>query len=763
MTTPSLAGTPAATRPMFGTVLVANRGEIACRVIRTLKALGIRPVAVYSDADAGARHVREADTAVRIGPAAAAESYLNIGAIIEACRRTGAEAVHPGYGFLSENVEFARALEQAGIAFIGPGVEALNIMGDKIRSKNHVAGYGVPVVPGVAQPGMSDAELVDAAAGVGFPLLIKPSAGGGGKGMHVVQRPEDLAATLATARRVAASAFGDDTLFLERLVTTPRHIEVQVLADSHGNVIHLGERECSLQRRHQKVIEEAPSPLLEALPDGAAIRARIGEAACNAARSVNYSGAGTVEFLVSDDAPDQFYFMEMNTRLQVEHPVTEMVTGIDLVEWQVRIAAGGELTVRQADVELHGHAAEARVYAEVPERNFLPSTGTVLLLDELPGPQQRPGAPARVAMDTPRGRVRVDSSLVEGVEVSSSYDPMISKVIAWGEDRTAALDTLDAALAGYTALGLDTNVEYLRLLINDADVRAGRLETGLIERKLPGLSFRRVADAELAAAALFTLAMEEQNNTPPAPGPWQARNGWRLGAPAPRLVSLGTPDGGVAAVRVSGTRDAGAEADGTALDGTALDGTVSGRTFLVAVGDGPARPARLEFPSRRQAVLTLDGRTSTYSIAPVFRGPADPTRDSPVVGIPAELFLGNEGWSCRLDVLSREARLDRVLAALQREEGATDPAVRSPMPGTVVSVPVSDGDTVAAGQLLVSVEAMKMEHQLVAPLNGTVHLTARPGDLVKADQVLATIHPHAGDTDADTMHSTAKEPRHGRF
>lgn len=710
MTTPSFTGTATASRPMFSTVLVANRGEIACRVIRTLRAMGIRSVAVYSDADAGARHVREADTAVRIGPAAATESYLKIEAIIDACRKAGAEAVHPGYGFLSENADFARALDRAGITFIGPGIDALRMMGDKIRSKNHVAGYGVPVVPGVAEPGMTDEQLVQAAGGVGFPLLIKPSAGGGGKGMHVVERPADLPATLATARRVAAGAFGDDTLFLERLVSTPRHIEVQVLADNHGNVIHLGERECSLQRRHQKVIEEAPSPLLEAHPDGAALRARIGEAACNAARSVNYSGAGTVEFLVSDDAPDQFYFMEMNTRLQVEHPVTEMVTGIDLVEWQVRIAAGRALTIRQADVELNGHAVEARVYAEVPEKNFLPSTGTVLLLDELPGQAA--------------GRVRVDSSLAEGLEVSSSYDPMISKVIAWGEDRSAALDTLDAALAGYTALGLDTNVEYLRLLINDADVRAGHLDTGLIERKLPHLAFRRVGEAELVAAALFTIHAEEQDSTPMPPGPWQARNGWRLGTPAPRRVSLGTSDGGVATVRISGRNAAGPVGDGAVPEGTAL----------VAVDGGPPRPARLEMISRRRVALTFNGRTTTYAVVPG----------------PSALFLGSEGWSCRLEVLTRESRLERVLAAIQREEGAADPAVRSPMPGTVVSVPVTDGADVTAGQVLVSVEAMKMEHQLLAPLDGTVHLSVRPGDLVKADQVLATVHPRTADTDTDT-------------
>ncbi|MDQ0826550.1 acetyl-CoA/propionyl-CoA carboxylase biotin carboxyl carrier protein [Arthrobacter sp. B2I5] len=714
-------------KPLFGAVLVANRGEIACRVIRTLRHLGIRSVAVYSDADAGARHVREADTSVRIGPAAATESYLNADAIVEACRQSGAEAVHPGYGFLSENVDFARALEKAGITFIGPGVEALNVMGDKIRAKNHVSGYGVPVVPGIAKPGMTDSELIESAEAVGFPLLIKPSAGGGGKGMQAVGKPAGLPAALATARRVAAAAFGDDTLFLERLVTTPRHIEVQVLADGHGNVIHLGERECSLQRRHQKVIEEAPSPLLEGLPNGPEVRARIGEAACNAARSVNYVGAGTVEFLVSDDAPDEFFFMEMNTRLQVEHPVTEMVTGIDLVEWQVRIAAGAELTVRQADVELSGHAVEARVYAEVPEKNFLPSTGTVLVLDELPGPAQRPSAPARNETGTAQGRVRVDSSLVEGLELSAHYDPMVSKVIAWAGDRAAALSMLDQALSGYTALGIETNVEYLRLLVNDPDVQAGHLDTGLIERKLPGLDFRRIDNPELVAAALYALSLDAQDNPSQGSGPWQDRNGWRLGAPAPRRVSLGTPDGGVVTVQATGSPNAGDKA-------------------VVAVDGGPRQTASLQWSGRKSIELDLDGGRHAYRLAPVYSGAAAPTWDNPVPAGPAQLYLGNDGWSCRLDVLTREARLERLLAAIQRQEGAADPEVRSPMPGTVVAVPVADGDTVQAGDVLVSVEAMKMEHHLVAPLAGTVHLAARTGDLVKADQVLATIHPAAAGT-----------------
>lgn len=694
---------------LFQTVLVANRGEIACRVIRTLRSMGIRSVAVYSDADAGARHVLEADTAVRIGPSAASESYLNIDAIVRACRDSGAQAVHPGYGFLSENADFARALEAAGITFIGPGVESLNIMGDKIRSKNHVAGYGVPVVPGIAQPGLTNQDLIDAAADVGFPLLIKPSAGGGGKGMHTVERPDELATTLATARRVAASAFGDDTLFLERLVLNPRHIEVQVLADNHGNVIHLGERECSLQRRHQKVIEEAPSPLLESLGDGAEVRARIGEAACQAARSVNYSGAGTVEFLVSDDAPDEFFFMEMNTRLQVEHPVTEMVTGIDLVEWQVRIAAGEALTVAQDDVVLNGHAVEARVYAEDPQRNFLPSAGTVLVLDELPS----------AAAEGSGQRLRVDSSLIEGLEIGSNYDPMISKVIAWGADRKAALDTLDDALSAYTALGVATNVEYLRLLINDDDVRAGRLDTTLIERKMPDLAFREIGDAELITAALYVQALERGSRDGAVPestvpeatswrkagSPWNTRSGWRMAGNAPWMVHLGRGAGEVVTVSL----------------GSTLEGPVSAR-----VGNGSEHEARLDGFGHEKLAITLDGESRQYAVAKSSSG---------------ELYLGHEGWACRLEILTRESKLARVLAAIQRVDGVADPEIRSPMPGTVVSVSVHDGETVAAGQVLLAVEAMKMEHQLTASTAGTVHISVNAGDLVKADQVLATIHP----------------------
>src|SRR5689334_2064948 len=443
--------------------------------------MGIRSVAVFSDADAGARHVAEADVAVGIGPAAARQSYLNIDAVVAAAQRTGAQAVHPGYGFLSENAQFAAALQAAGIVFIGPPVAAIQTMGDKIAAKAAVSAFGVPVVPGVSRPALTDADLIAGAEEVGYPVLVKPSAGGGGKGMRVVHDPAALPAALASARREAASAFGDDTLFLERFVLSPRHIEVQVLADGFGNVVHLGERECSLQRRHQKVIEEAPSPLLDA-----ATRARIGAAACDTARSVDYTGAGTVEFIVSADKPDEFFFMEMNTRLQVEHPVTEMVTGIDLVEQQIRIAAGEKLALGQDDIVMTGHAIEARVYAEDPANGFLPTGGPVLGLREPTGPG-----------------VRVDSGLAAGTVVGSDYDPMLSKVIAYGADRAAALHKLDRALADTAVLGLTTNTEFLRFLLADPDVAAGRLDTGLLDRRAPDFAPQALGDAELIAAAAY--------------------------------------------------------------------------------------------------------------------------------------------------------------------------------------------------------------------------------------------------------------------
>src|SRR5246127_486338 len=498
----------------FDTVLVANRGEIAVRVIRTLKAMGIRSVAVYSDADANALHVAEADLAVAIGPAPARDSYLNIPAVVDAAVRTRAQAVHPGYGFLSENADFAAALQSGGVTFIGPPVGAIQTMGDKIAAKGTVSAFGVPVVPGIARPGLSDEELIAAAEEIGYPVLVKPSAGGGGKGMRMVEQSADLPAALVSARRESAAAFGDDTLFLERFVLRPRHIEVQVLADTYGNVVHLGEGECSLQRRHQKVIEEAPSPLLDA-----ATRARIGAAACDTARSVDYTGAGTVEFIVSAERPNEFFFMEMNTRLQVEHPVTEMVTGWDLVEWQVRIAAGEKLPVGQHDITLEGHAIEARVYAEDASRGFLPTGGPVLQVVE---PVEIPG-------------VRVDSGLAAGMTIGSDYDPMLSKVIAHGPDRASALRILDRALAETAVLGVVSNVEFLRFLLADPDVVIGRLDTGLLDRRVGDFSAAIPSDDDLIAAAAFRWLQAWDNATNDL---WTHPSGWRVGANAPTSIRL---------------------------------------------------------------------------------------------------------------------------------------------------------------------------------------------------------------------------------
>ncbi|MFF1683726.1 MULTISPECIES: acetyl/propionyl/methylcrotonyl-CoA carboxylase subunit alpha [unclassified Streptomyces] len=645
---------------MFDTVLVANRGEIAVRVIRTLRALGIRSVAVYSDADADARHVREADTAVRIGPPPAGESYLRVDRLLEAAARTGAQAVHPGYGFLAENAAFARACADAGLVFIGPSADAISLMGDKIRAKETVKAAGVPVVPGSSGSGLTDAQLADAAQEIGMPVLLKPSAGGGGKGMRLVRDETLLGDEIAAARREARASFGDDTLLVERWVDRPRHIEIQVLADGHGHVIHLGERECSLQRRHQKLIEEAPSVLLDE-----ATRAAMGEAAVQAARSCGYRGAGTVEFIVPGDDPASYYFMEMNTRLQVEHPVTELITGVDLVEWQLRVAAGEQLPYAQGDIELTGHAVEARICAETVSvkegsRGFLPSGGTVLSLRE------------------PQGDgVRTDSGLSEGTEVGSLYDPMLSKVIAYGPDRATALRKLRAALAETVTLGVPTNAGFLRRLLAHPAVVAGELDTGLVEREVDGLVESEVPDEVYEAAA----AVREAALAPSGEGwtdPFAQPTGWRLGGtPAPLDFHLKASGLEPVTHRTRGTHTVTAD----------------------------------------RVTVHLDGLTHTFHRA------GD--------------WLGRDGDAWHVQ------DFDPVAASLTGAAHSGADSLTAPMPGTVTVVKVAVGDEVAAGQSLLVVEAMKMEHVISAPHAGTVaELDVTPGTTVAMDQILAVVTPH---------------------
>jgi len=655
---------------VFETVLVANRGEIAVRVIRTLRRLGIRSVAVYSDPDADARHVLEADTAVRLGPAAARESYLDIDKVVDAAVRTGAQAIHPGYGFLSENADFAAACERAGVVFLGPPALAIQVMGDKITAKNAVAAFDVPVVPGVAKPGLTDDDLVAAAEEIGYPVLIKPSAGGGGKGMRLVEDPARLREALVSARREAASSFGDDTLFLERFVLRPRHIEVQVLADTHGNVVHLGERECSLQRRHQKVIEEAPSPLLDT-----STRARIGAAACNTARSVDYVGAGTVEFIVSAERPDEFFFMEMNTRLQVEHPVTEAVTGLDLVEWQLRVAAGEKLAFAQDEIELRGHAIEARLYAEDPARGFLPTGGQVLQVFEPSG-----------------DGVRVDSSLLAGTLVGSDYDPMLSKVIAHGTDRDEALAKLDAALAQTMVLGVQTNIEFLRFLLADERVWAGDLDTGLLDERVADFAPLPAPDDVLAAGGLYRQWALSLRGLQAAGNPWAVPTGFRVGgAAAPVRTAMRTPLRSET-VSVWGLPEA----------------------ARVQVGDGETHSASAQV-ERALMSVTLDGLRREYRWAEEDR----------------HLWIADERGTWHL----REAEEQKI----HRAAGARQAEILSPMPGSVIAVQASSGAPVSEGDVVVVVEAMKMEHSLAAPASGKVEVLVSVGDQVKVDQVLARI------------------------
>ncbi|MBB4883160.1 acetyl/propionyl/methylcrotonyl-CoA carboxylase subunit alpha [Micrococcus flavus] len=689
--------------PLFDTVLVANRGEIAVRVICTLRRLGIRSVAVYSDADDDARHVREADLAVRLGPAPARESYLDIDAVVRAAVDTGAQAVHPGYGFLSENADFARALEAAGVVFVGPSVASLDAMADKIRAKETVSARGVPVVPGIADPTLTDEQILAEAERVGFPLLIKPSAGGGGKGMVAVHAADELPAALASARRTARSAFGDDTLLLERLITAPRHIEVQVFADTHGHTVHLGERECSLQRRHQKVIEEAPAPLLTGLAHGAELRERLGKAAVDAAESVGYVGAGTVEFLVSDENPDEFFFIEMNTRLQVEHPVSEEVVRVrgedlDFVELQLRIAAGQALGFAQQDVTLEGAAVEARVYAEDPANGFLPDAGPVLLWE----PPQGEG----VRVDTLLFPPAPDGDAPAQPAVTGHYDPMIAKVIARGEDRAQALDRLDAALAETVLFGVRSNLGWLRHLAARDDVRAGHLTTSLIdeapawEAPAPGVEVWDAAGRAFApgpfTSSLTIHGIDEAAaaaaglQARPA-GAWHRQDAWRAaGAPAPALP-LRWED---LSVLWRGSGSVGPEGSPTTLD--------------------EAEPA------------DVGGRW--------LRHPSDPDA----------VWIHHDGATCRVERLSRAERVaaSRAAAAARRAPaGGGSPEARAPMPGTVVAVSVATGEHVEAGAELAVVEAMKMEHPVTAGVAGTVTVHVGVGDAVAARSLIAVVDP----------------------
>jgi acetyl-CoA/propionyl-CoA carboxylase, biotin carboxylase, biotin carboxyl carrier protein len=716
---------------MFSKVLVANRGEIAVRVLRTLRRLGVASVAVYSDADTGARHVTEADEAIRIGPPPAAQSYLNIDAIVAAALAAGAQAIHPGYGFLAENAGFARACAAAGLVFVGPPPAAIEAMGDKIAAKATVAAAGVPVVPGAGRRGLTDDDLITQITRLQndpwFHLLVKPSAGGGGKGMHVVRSAAELPGALAAARREAIAAFGDGTLLVERYLETPRHIEIQVLADSHATVVHLGERECSLQRRHQKIIEEAPSPLLDA-----ARREAMGQAAIEAARSVGYVGAGTIEFIVGDgpqgDKGFEFFFMEMNTRLQVEHPVTELIYGLDLVEWQLRVAAGERLPFAAGAVPATGgHAVEARVYAEDPARGFLPTGGTVLALREPAGPD-----------------VRVDSGLAQGMAVTSAYDPMLAKVIAWGEDRPTALRRLDAALARTVILGVPTNISFLRTLLADPDVRAGRLDTGLAERVAAsrGPDPSSVPDDVLAAAALARLLKRHPGDAAGTTGPariaasvdpWDIPDGWRIGAHAWTTFRFATGAAGpTAEVRVRW------------LAPEAAEGATGAVGAEVAIGDGVPVAARAEFRA---------GDLRAGDLRAGDRRAGDPCAGDPH-GADLLLTYGGttRGYVCATDGATTWLGRDGHAWALTEQRaaplrtgsaGLADATVRSPMPGTVVTVQVAEGAQVTAGEPLLIVEAMKMEHVVIAPVGGVVtELTARPGQQVSLDETLAIIKEH---------------------
>jgi len=646
---------------MFKKILIANRGEIACRVATTARRLGVRTVAVYSDADAGARHVALCDEAVHIGPAPARDSYLRGDRILAAARATGAEGIHPGYGFLSENEAFAQACGAAGIAFIGPPDGAIRAMGSKSEAKTLMEKAGVPLVPGYHGAEQDAAFLRAQADAIGYPVLIKASAGGGGKGMRVVRAGDEFEAALVSCKREAASSFGDDRVLVEKYLERPRHIEIQVFADAHGGCVYLFERDCSVQRRHQKVIEEAPAPGMDP-----ARRRAMGEAAVAAARAVNYQGAGTVEFIAGPDGT--FYFMEMNTRLQVEHPVTEMITGHDLVEWQLRVACGESLPVSQAQLAIHGHAIEARIYAENPDKGFLPAIGTLTHM-ALPAAVEFRRNAQDVALHDP-APVRIDAGVRAGDAISPHYDPMIAKLIVWGADREQALARMRAALADTHIVGLASNVDFLTRLMHESSFARAQLDTGLIERNRATLFPERtqVPHEMLALAAARCIADEQAGA---GADPWQSCHGWRLNTVYERTLTFKS-DLGVHDVVVVYGRDG----------------------FVFEHGDLSA-PLAIDAAAGTRLALRFDGR----------RLAADVVAD----GDDLHVFLDG-----------RHLMLTRVDVIAHAGEDATEGRMTAPMPGKVIAVNVARGARVAKGAALLVMEAMKMEHTIVAPANGVV-------------------------------------------
>jgi len=651
---------------MLRRLLVANRGEIVCRIARTAQRLGMTTIAVYSEADAGARHVRVADEAYYLGPAPAAESYLDIAKIIELARRVGADAVHPGYGFLSENAAFAQACADAGLIFVGPPASAIRAMGSKSASKAAMAAVGVPVAPGYHGADQSAQGLAAEAGRVGFPLIIKASAGGGGKGMQVVNSAAEVAAAIESAQRLARTAFGDDRLLLERYFPQARHVEVQIFADVHGEVVSLFDRDCSVQRRHQKIIEEAPAPGLRD-----EVRAAMSLAAIQSARAVGYVGAGTVEFLV--DEAQHFYFMEMNTRLQVEHPVTELISGVDLVEWQLRIATGARLPKTQNEIVRHGAAMEARLYAEDPEHGYLPSVGRIA---HLRWPDPAPG-------------LRLDIGVDAGDDVSTFYDPMLGKVIAWGESRGEAADRLHKALGDIEIVGVSTNRALLSSVLADEEFRRGGVTTSFLDARRARLSFGEPAagDVDAVLAALWCASRRTEGDAL-----WADSRGWRLAAP-PRSIW-----------RFGGRT--------VTIESFAAD-------RYLACAAGTEYPLRIVARGPQSLQLEFAGRMQHLS----------------VVEVDQWLHLFRSGRQVSL-------RSTRTEDALQVSAGVEEGSLLTPLPGTIVAVHIAAGQRVARGAPLVTVEAMKMEHTLTAPYDGIVtRLAFGLTERVAAGAVLVELSP----------------------